>query len=523
TYFYHPTWYIVSTCCLAAGTFLIWLGVFYWLASPKFKVLFERLIWIFCISALVGYMFFGTDLGIISASLQYDNGMDFTWKEQLINLAVLGLLAGILLFAAFKWQHIIIPVMLSVCIALGGMAAWNIGNIQKSIAVLASFQDTDEFPHIELSKHDKNVVVIMLDRAMGEYVPYILKEKPHLKSQFAGFTYYDNTISFGSHTNFGTPPLYGGYEYTPVEMNKRDKELLADKHNEALRVMPVVFWENGYDVTVCEQPYANYQYVTDFSIYDDYPEINTFYTFGKFADPRVKQAVISQTRRNFFCFSIMKTLPLFLQETVYDEGRYLQAATAEIPRSIGQTIHSLSTATGTNATFMEQYHMLDHLPAITSASEEKGDTFYLMSNEITHSRMLLQTPNYIPSDNVDNTAYDASHTSRFTVDGKTLKMETEKQMSSYHANMAAFLNLGRWMEHLRDLGIYDNTKIILVADHGFALGQIEQWPTTVSPESPTETRGVEAYYPLLMVKDFNSQKFEISHEFMTNADVPTLA
>jgi len=34
---------------------------------------------------------------------------------------------------------------------------------------------------------------------------------------------------------------------------------------------------------------------------------------------------------------------------------------------------------------------------------------------------------------------------------------------------------------------------------------------------------LEAYMPLLMVKDFNSTGFSTSSEFMTNADVPTLA
>ena len=34
---------------------------------------------------------------------------------------------------------------------------------------------------------------------------------------------------------------------------------------------------------------------------------------------------------------------------------------------------------------------------------------------------------------------------------------------------------------------------------------------------------VEFFYPLLMVKDFDSKEFKVSDEFMTNADVPTLA
>jgi hypothetical protein len=34
---------------------------------------------------------------------------------------------------------------------------------------------------------------------------------------------------------------------------------------------------------------------------------------------------------------------------------------------------------------------------------------------------------------------------------------------------------------------------------------------------------MSGYYPLLLVKDINSEGFTISNEFMTNADVPTLA
>ena len=34
---------------------------------------------------------------------------------------------------------------------------------------------------------------------------------------------------------------------------------------------------------------------------------------------------------------------------------------------------------------------------------------------------------------------------------------------------------------------------------------------------------LESYWPLLMVKDFDSKEFTVSDEFMTNGDVPTLA
>ena len=33
SYFHNPLWYIVNSFCMAAGMFLIWMRVFYWLAG----------------------------------------------------------------------------------------------------------------------------------------------------------------------------------------------------------------------------------------------------------------------------------------------------------------------------------------------------------------------------------------------------------------------------------------------------------------------------------------------------------
>ncbi len=211
--FYNPIWYIVSSVCLAAGTFLVWLRVFYWLANPKGKAIFDKLVW--CLSGvmLVNYMFFGTKLGIISSALQYETGLVFSKTEQLINLAVVVIVAAGLYLSIRKWKKLPITILTVASLALGGMSVVNVVKTQQSMNNLSveSF-DSADFPSFELSKNGKNVVVIMLDRAMGEYVPYLLNEKPELKEMFDGFTYYDNTISYGVATNFGTPALFGGYE-----------------------------------------------------------------------------------------------------------------------------------------------------------------------------------------------------------------------------------------------------------------------------------------------------------------------
>ncbi|MFR1476049.1 MAG: hypothetical protein ACLSB9_10065 [Hydrogeniiclostridium mannosilyticum] len=103
-YFYHPLWFIASSFCFAVGTFVIWLGVFYWLAKPSSRVLFDRAVWILSGVAIVDYMFFGKDLGNLSANLKYDNGLDFTWKAQLLNAAVLVVVALVFYLVFRRWK-----------------------------------------------------------------------------------------------------------------------------------------------------------------------------------------------------------------------------------------------------------------------------------------------------------------------------------------------------------------------------------------------------------------------------------
>ena len=521
TYFHNPLWYIVSSFCLAAGTFIVWMGVFYWLASPKGKALFDKLVWILCGITIVDYMFFGTDLGVISSSLKYEHDLDFTKMDMLINAAVVVGVSIVMFLIIWKLRKITAMVLLTAVVAIGGMSVMNIVKIDKSVSEIANMDL--ETPEFNLSKTGKNVVVIMLDRAMGEFVPYIMNEKPELMEKLDGFTYYSNVISYGGWTNFGTPALFGGYEYTPVEMNKRDDELLVDKHNEALKLMPVTFNEAGYDVTVCDPVYPNYNWAGDTEFYDDYPEIDSYIAKGYFGDVDQKEAIIANNHRNFFCFSLMKVMPVATQSAIYNYGRYNQISSSgdsEIVYGV-QLATSETEASGYYSLFMESYNTICSMTSMTNITKDSQNTFLLMSNDMTHDPMLLQTPDYVPAQNVDNTEYDAEHKDRFTLeDGSSITVETLAQLTHYHANMAALLRLSEWFDYLRENDVYDNTKIILVSDHGRVLNCSDDLNYYKGVDT---LKDAELYFPLLMVKDFDSEGFTTSDEFMTNADVPTLA
>ena len=505
-----PVAYIVSSLALAIGVFLLWFGVFYWLGNQAARATFESRLWIFAGIALINDMAFGRNFGFLTATLRYENEMKYSATEQGINAAVL-LVAGCAMFYAWKrWGRYVTEVLLVAGISILMMLGLNIYTIEASLAEMPPTPVTKQDNKFPLSRNGKNVVVIMLDRAIGLYVPYFMQEKPELQKQFDGFTYYANTLSYGGHTNIASPGLFGGYDYIPEEMNRRKEKTLREKHNEALRLMPLLFDEAGYAVTVSHIPYPNYNVKPGLGIYDDHPHIRKFSKLKLESNYGNDAGIVSQNFRNFFCFAIVKVSPVCLQGLLYSNGTY-----NGIPKPEHQVMLSPTKAVGMDKEFARRVQELEALPELTEI-RDGGDTFLMMVNETTHCTNLLSVPDYVLSDKVDNTAYEETHRNRFTYKGMSLRMQSTGQYQSYQTNMAALLRLGRWFDDLRARGVYDNTRIILVADHGYSVSQNDAFNLPWKGD-------IERFYPLLMVKDFGATGWQTSEAFMTNADVPLLA
>lgn len=501
-----PLIFVWLTLCVAAGVFLVWGGILYYVSQPSAKVLFER---IFCILAVVGladYMFFGSLTGTVSPLLTYHEGLSVNYKMGLLSLLIAGVLAGLVWFL-WKYQKLWQTLLAILAISLLGLGCWDVVSAHRELEEMDYIKSiseddsaTEVSPILTLSKTGKNVVVFMLDRAISDYFPYIMAEKPELAKQYAGFTYYPNTISFGQYTIYASAAIFGGYEYTPAAMNARSDVPAVEKQNEALKVLPVLFNELGYDVTVCDPPLAGYREIPDLSIYEDYPEIDTHVTMGAYLgdDEKYVKRIQDSQERNFFFYSIMKAAPVLFQRFIYDEGVYFEAAKNNTQ----------------SPAFMESYSVLANLPALTDIREDSKGGFVVIDNEAPHEPCLLQMPDYVPADSVNNGAYEDSE--RFTLDGRTMKMDNSYQLEHYHVNMASYLQIGKWLDYLKERGVYDNTRIIIVADHGRTLGQFEDLLVS-------EELDVQGYHPVLLVKDFGEGEFNTSEEFMTNADVPAIA
>ena len=515
-----PNVYVLRSLFIAAGLFGVWMNVFYYLASERGKQLFSLGMWLISIIGIIDYMFFGKNLGTISTLLQYEIEPVFSTQQILINIAVIVAAAGVCLFI-YKKPAVTRIVLVTLIMAIGIMAGKNMIGIQMEFldSTYMKHQNTAEDIKLSLSREGKNVVVIMLDRGMGTHIPFIMKEKPELLQQFDGFTYYPNTISYGPFSNIAMPALWGGYDYTPEELNKRDDMLLSDKHDEALRVMPEIFSDNGYEITVCDPTYAGYKEYPDLSIYDDHPEYNLYITRGKFNETNKEFFAYTDSTRdcNFLCYGIVKTSPLFLQPILYNGGGYNQANSySESTRLLTlQFITGLSKSSGYKSSFMDNYTTLENFPNITEITDSSRNSFIMLTNDTTHEEALLQKPDYVPAMYVDNTPYDMD-INRYAIDGRVMHMLNEYQVTHYHVNMAAMIQIGKWLDYLKEQGVYDNTRIIICSDHGRNLEQFDDM--MLNPDMD-----IEFVNPLLMVKDFNATGFKTDDQFMTNADVPTLA
>jgi hypothetical protein len=122
---------------------------------------------------------------------------------------------------------------------------------------------------------------------------------------------------------------------------------------------------------------------------------------------------------------------------------------------------------------------------------------------LAHKASFLQYPEYIVKKNVTDLGPDFFNGDEFS-------------LQNYHVNAASYILLAKWFERMKVEGVYNNTRIIIVADHD---------TKCVKPLFSKELNTINTgYNPTFMIKDFDAVgDIKTDSTFMTNADVPYLA
>lgn len=350
---------------------------------------------------------------------------------------------------------------------------------------------------LRFSPTEKNVLVIFLDRFMGSYVESILKSDPQLAEQLSGFTWYARSVSAGENSIAGVHPMLGGYDYTPFEMNSREKPL-RDLSVEAFSILPVNFARKGYRVNMVNPRGLGFTMAGDCG----YLKIdNVFCTHISYE--------VAKRRALQMGFSLEE-----LSSANYADLLVLLGSMRAAPYALKEVLYRA----GPWRPFMN--HVAGNTFKEWAELEALGELSYTTAQEPNMnfvSNILPHEPYYMGED--------------CTPRHEQLRMSDEEVRQRGHASLfslqhaiaarCALLSVAKYVDFLKNAGVYANTKIVIVSDHGI-----------VGPVNDTSTRAIAGRTQgnlyvrtrsLLLVKEVNADgPLRISDTFMPNAELPRI-
>lgn len=499
-----PLTYVWSSLFTFLGLFVFWPSAVYFMFGEKVKKWETILFIVLFLSSLANVFIFKADYGTISVTFDLENEtvLVANFKQKVLPLLLIIVIACIYwILQKIKKLNILGIILCAVCLSEIVISFSNVSSInEKYIAYSENLKENENLSEFEnnkfksvyhFSKTGKNVVVLFLDRAINSFFPYAIEEIPELKKQLQGFVYYPNTLSFGTHTVLGAPSMMGGYEYTPENMNLRDSIYLREKHNEASLLLSTLFANAGYESTVTDPPFPNYTWKGDLSAFKNKENISAYELIGKYSEEFKKDEGIYSTggslaktvETQIRNFSILQVLLPVLRPSFY--GNFRVSSFTEI--------------------LNKYYNNISHLYYLSKLTdfETQKSQYIFIGNETTHS------PIFVDDDFVKPNNAKKNH-GVYQTSSSNVKIH-------YHTFVAAFKQIGKWFDYLRENDVYDNTRIIIVSDHGrnIKLNEFSNFKDSTLPSS---------YTPILLFKDFNNNaELSTDNTFMTNADTLFLA
>ena len=137
-------------------------------------------------------------------------------------------------------------------------------------------------------------------------------------------------VSYNNHTLMDSPALYGGYEYTPYETNKRTNQTLKEKHNQATLMIPRVLTEQAdFTASMFDTSWGNLSFTADMSFTDGYEKISGETLCGRYSGEFKKSLKTYDTtdfqkniERNLFFISLFREVPALFRKIVYYKGNW---------------------------------------------------------------------------------------------------------------------------------------------------------------------------------------------------------
>lgn len=461
------------------------------------------LIVVICSIAAWGYTYLlPGDFGNLDGTVLTEaNKLNLSKAKVLFEILSLIAVAALLLLLFVKKFNIIFAVVVILNLMSFAQTVSNtVSYLSKSTDLTKGIDNNELNERIFSFSSDENVVVLMLDMFCGGFMPEILEQAPELKSDLEGFTWFPNTLSIANNTFTSTPSIMAGYEYTPDNMNKRGQKL-SEQYEDIYMAYNEKFKPVEWDVSV-----GGLYYYTEKEKFEkngiNYYLNKDLYSYWKNKPEnrkKINQLLSPNEYRNIFmAIGLFKASPFMLKSTIYYDSRWLNTNQG------GMAIDHI----------LENKALFELLPKESNVNSPVK-TFKYFSNDLTHSPWGLDENGELRKDYIVNTP------EQIQVKGGNY-VNPELARNTFTETLK---KLVKWFEWMKEEGIYDNTKIVIVSDHGIS-GLSPMFGDFMHVEdlngNPLFPTG--RIHPIMLVKDFNcTGDLEISDKLLSNSDTYNIA
>lgn len=265
---------------------------------------------------------------------------------------------------------------------------------------------------------ENNIVVIMADTFEGEYMNDVLRRNAEIKEKLKDFTYYDNCTGTSFFTFSSMPMLMTGEECLVGNNLEENMEYTFSKTE-----MYDVLKANNYDSELYVEKALEPQNA----------EIANLKYYNKETTNETK----IKLSKNMYKYVLFRYLPHFLKSNF-------------VPSS--QEFIKIKTQ--------------DHL------SEYKEKTYFLDDVELNkelvkNGATATQDKNVFKFYQINGVHYPYDTTQEIEYDESKEYGRKSSNVRRFNEEVATINLLSNYVEELKKTGAYDNTTIILLADHGF--------------------------------------------------------
>jgi len=262
--------------------------------------------------------------------------------------------------------------------------------------------------NINKYSNDDNFIILLIDAVDSRQFARAIKDNPKMSNNLNDFTYYPDTMSMHTFTRESLPLILSGVVY---ENQSQFVDYVIDSMKKSVLLNKL--YNNDYEVNIYE------------------PEL---YFYDKDA-LKIANVVNSSKDGNLQ----IDNKEYIKEEIRYDLFRYLPF-------------------------FLKKYSKIEYLNFTDTKLKSDGETPFVAENmEFVHT--LNNSMETGQKKNFKFIHLDGAHVP-FTIN-KNLEIGVNY---NYYDEVEGCLNItNKYLQYLKDNGVYDNSKIIIMADHGYAM------------------------------------------------------